>query len=266
MTRIIQLYAGTDPKLNRREYAQQRLFERILQGMLSIDSIDRMTAGEILRQVEAKDVTLSPTEKRLILNNVTDTYKFGLTDAVRTIPKQRPPPVDVLFRSPSGKAVNTLTDYVVDGLQRLGGDAKTRIADTLLEGYDKGETIPKLSSRIESVLGITSRSATRMARTTTNEVYNQAHMETYVEYDVPGVQYVAADDELTCPYCGALHGHIWALDDPGIVHPTTHFHCRCRLIAWMTKLPRARKVDEKIMSFYTGYRAQYMPIPILATA
>jgi SPP1 gp7 family putative phage head morphogenesis protein len=72
------------------------------------------------------------------------------------------------------------------------------------------------------------RSAEAIARTATNHISNQAHLEVYEANDdiVKGIEFVATLDENTTDICMALDGTVWAVGSPNIQAPPRHFRCR----------------------------------------
>lgn len=161
--------------------------------------------------------------------------------------------------------VDKLTDHTIGNLKFLTIDMQDRLSDTLKEGYRLGEGITDLRDRLVEVLDVEKGEAARDARTMTNEVYNQAHMQRYKEAGVPGVQFSAAKGENTCPVCRDLNGTVWAIDDPDIVRPPVHPSCKCRLLAYLDALPDdAGQVDSEVMDYYKSFRKKYWNVPAYA--
>lgn len=133
------------------------------------------------------------------------------------------------------------TKNVIYGLKDSLNNHKNEIQATMRAGFERGKSIPKLSSRLSHYFDNNRTASTRMARTVTNDVYNRAHLDRYEDSGmVDGVQYSAYLNERTSDICRMLNGTIWRLGDRGIIVPPSHFNCRSRLVPWFGGIPSKR--------------------------
>jgi len=139
------------------------------------------------------------------------------------------------------KLVNKYTQQSVAYMDFMAKDVQAKMNDSLQEGFLLGESVPKLTKRVESVWGSNKVRATRFARTQTNSVYNAAHVHTYTaEPLIECVQFVARLDSRVSEQCRSYDGTIWKLSDSSLRRPPLHFNCRSRLVAWPYSYPGNR--------------------------
>lgn len=261
--KIVQLYAGLDPQLNRLEGQQTRLFNRLVDTFTSDLSIsDRSDVRHIVRTLEDKRFTLSPSRKKLLEIGIQTVYDKGTQHADLLLRRRHRVVAAAIEDHPY---VKRLTRYAVEELEGIGEDLREKLIDSLWEGYQAGEGIRSLRNRVDAITASGRVSASRTARTTTSEVFNQSNIVRYAEAEVDGIQYLAAGEE-ACDICGALDKTIWAIGDPDLVHPPTHHNCRCTTIPWLGKLPGPRRIDSAVMDYYSDFRSKYMDLPLMATA
>jgi len=122
------------------------------------------------------------------------------------------------------------------------------IRKTLKEGMAEGESIYKLTKRVEEVFKIAKTSRAQMiARTETSRAANFATVEAYKQSGVvKAKKWLTAFDERTCGACKAMDGKIVSLnknffnkgdsymgiefDYDAVSHPPLHCSCRCTVI------------------------------------
>jgi len=163
------------------------------------------------------------------------------------------------------------TKSVIYGLNRSIQNNKNEIQATMRAGFEAGESIPHLTDRLTRYFDDNRASATRFARTVTNDVYNRAHLDRYEDSGVvDGVVFSAHIDDRTSDICRMLDGTIWALGDKDIQVPPMHFSCRSRLLAYMGSIPGKRDFAGEFGSDYvadatkvsTTFRSEYWnPMP-----
>lgn len=263
--KILELAAGIDPRLNARENRLRYLIERVLHDIgLSID-LDAPNAMMALADLDDQVRRLTgKTLYQLLLKYNASTFNLGYNDASGFVVRYHPP-TPAPFTAPIRQdLVERLTGHTVSFVRDITDDTRMRLSESLGQGYRLGEGTPKLSDRVQNVMGVEKNSANRLARTMTNETYNQAHMARYKEAGIPGVQYSAARRENVCPVCRALDGTIWAIDDPGIIRPPVHENCRCRITAWLRGLPGPRKIDQEVLDVYHEFRNERFQVPLYA--
>ena len=142
---------------------------------------------------------------------------------------------------------------VILGLEEALDGQTEAILEVILAEYEKGSSIPTISRGLVSYFDDNRAVADRMARTVTNDVYNRAHIERYVDSGVvDGVQFSAHIDDRTTDICAMLNGTIWAMGDPDIQVPPLHFNCRSRLVPYFGKIPGDRDFTEEFGSEFVA--------------
>lgn len=138
------------------------------------------------------------------------------------------------------------TTRLIYGLEQVANNQRNEIQAALRTLYEKGATATQISTRMERFFDDNRVAATRFARTATNDIYNSAHLARYEQSGVvDGVQYSAFIDTRTSDICRVLDQTIWALDDPGIQTPPSHFNCRSRIQPYFGKIPGKRDYSKQ---------------------
>lgn len=186
---------------------------------------------------------LRPAVKAKILSATSDIFDKGLSNAddeIRRALKRASAAIegDNPFEDEIKRA---FSDDTTEYMGFLSKDMQKEMNASLAEGHALGESIPKLSGRLEDTWKLNKVRAVRYARTQTNDVYNAAHMTRYssssvVEY----IQFSAHLDSRTSPICRMYHKTIWKKDDPAVQVPPLHFSCRSRLLPSFEKFPGER--------------------------
>jgi SPP1 gp7 family putative phage head morphogenesis protein len=131
-------------------------------------------------------------------------------------------------RAARGKVLGVPTTKAMQGVKDWS-DTKLRLAFT--EATLRGDSIDKLSGRVDEIMGVGQRAATRIARTNMTAIMNDAQMEVYdANADIIlGYRWHATFDRRTSAICASLHGRFWPLGEqpPG---PPAHPNCRSILI------------------------------------
>jgi len=98
---------------------------------------------------------------------------------------------------------------------------------TLAEGFELGESIPKLSKRVEAYYGEANKVRARMvARTETIAASNEGALQGYQELGVEKAEWYAAPDGRLCIECNANHTVEFNMKDTHGLIPA-HPNCRC---------------------------------------
>jgi len=84
-------------------------------------------------------------------------------------------------------------------------------------------------------------------------IRNGGYLRGLEESGADGWEWIAAEDERTCPACGALHGRIFGWDDPA---PPLHPRCRCRPVAFF----RPKTAEEEAESERVEKKASEKPL------
>ena len=97
----------------------------------------------------------------------------------------------------------------------------------LKNGLMKGESVASMSYKINNAMNKGLNVAYRLIRTESIHYLNESAIKGYENAGVKYVQWWCAEDERTCPRCGAIHGKIFKIGE----NPTTqHPNCRCTVI------------------------------------
>jgi SPP1 gp7 family putative phage head morphogenesis protein len=281
-------HGGLNHNLVRKEYLLSRTMQQVLARIAEGVDVGENNPTDALANFNDRRKSLTgPAFRALVYQYTNQTAIIGIHDADRLLARtrfKRPTPIGgkaKITPTPSikiptppalnsvlqgwGTVVDKITDHTLDHFDRIAGDFKDRLKDTLKEGYANGEGVRDLKNRVEDALGIDSRRATERARTLTMETYNQAHLVQYNEVGIPGVQFLAAGDERECDICGDLDGTIWTLDDSDIVRPPVHNYCRCTLLPYVEEVPAGSGlVSDETMDFCKSWREDYFDIPAYA--
>lgn len=175
--------------------------------------------------------------------------------------------VKVDWSSPIGDAtyedprIAKMAKAVIAGLEEsLDGQADD-ILNVIVAEYEKGSSTTNISKGLISYFDDNRATATRFARTVTNDVYNRAHIERYEDSGVvDGVQFSAHIDDVTSEICEMLNGTIYSLGDPDIQVPPLHFNCvvagtQVRTITGMQDI-ESLQINDLVLT----HRNRYMPI------
>lgn len=138
---------------------------------------------------------------------------------------------------------------VVYGVKGSLGNHKNEIQAVIRDRVEKGATSRQISGGLMHYFDDNRVAADRFARTTTNDVYNRAHLDRYEDSGVvDGVQFSAHIDTRTTDVCLMMNGTIWALGDSAIQVPPLHFSCRSRLVPYWGGIPKARNFKKEFGS------------------
>lgn len=231
-------------------------FRRILRQVVLIEPTDRYKQIDLETPIRSaannkrvrKEIALvmdtgiryayKGIDRALVKNTAAGAYAAADTQPDEDEVRQR---ANLLLAEWEDAAVNKYTEKTVEGMLFLARDAQDDLIETLRDGYYYGESIPKLRKRVQEVWNVTRPRAQRLARTMTNQVYNDAHHATYLtEPAVAAVQFDAHIDSRTSDICRMYNGTIWRKDDPAIQRPPLHFMCRSRLVVYVGGIPAER--------------------------
>jgi len=221
-------------------------------------SVIRAGLRRSLRNADPRDIPISirHAQDRLtdslydsLYAQIVSVYSEGYSSAGELIHRHAPRGTLLTAAAPvplEDPRIAKATKAVIYGLKDSLGNHKNEIQATMRDGFEKGESIPKLSNRLDRYFDNNRASSTRMARTVTNDTYNRAHLDRYEDSGVvDGVQYSAHVDERTTDICLMLNDTIWALGDKDIQVPPMHFNCRSRLVPYFGKIPGKRNFTEQ---------------------
>jgi len=114
--------------------------------------------------------------------------------------------------------------------KQVNGTTLERIRAALIEGFDEGEDIAKLTRRVTEVYGNEfRRRAATLARTEVIKASNEGALWRYEREGVEKAEFYAALDERTCEDCMGYHGNIYPIGEAHGLIPV-HPNCRCTYI------------------------------------
>lgn len=134
----------------------------------------------------------------------------------------------LIFTQADWRTLDSLKIRNLSVLKGITDDMSKDILRELSDGINAGESIPKLTKRIQDVAGVTRARAERIART---ESVNAAVDACRVRYEQAGVtefEYIAASDDRLCAICASYNGKIYKLTDNEHL-PPIHPNCRCAI-------------------------------------
>jgi SPP1 gp7 family putative phage head morphogenesis protein len=112
------------------------------------------------------------------------------------------------------------------GMQ-IGETLADDLAQSLAEGYQLGESISDLTTRVMDFFDDPVR-AERIARTETITASNQGALFGYQDAGLDQCEFYTAQDERTCDLCNSMNGMIFNLEyATNVITGSTHPDCRC---------------------------------------
>jgi SPP1 gp7 family putative phage head morphogenesis protein len=172
-----------------------------------------------------------------ITKAITTVHNTGYKDA-NTLIKNRMKTAAVIDKSTT---ILYIVKKLTDRLHEITENHKEEITEKLVQHQIEQFTYDQIVDDLLTFFDYDTIAASRFARTATNYVYNQAHLQRYKDTGiVPGVRYGAHIDARTSEICRMLNGTIWAVDDPNIIVPPSHFNCRSRILPYYGKIPGER--------------------------
>ena len=107
---------------------------------------------------------------------------------------------------------------------------KREIRRQLAEGFEQGESIPKLTRRIRGYFDDAyKRRAPMVARTEVISASNEGALRGYEEQGIEKVEFYPAPD--ACELCEGLAGEYPVADSHGMITGQTHPNCSCVFLA-----------------------------------
>ena len=197
-----------------------------------------------------------------MIKTVTTNYNAGYKDA-NTLIKNRMRTAAVVDKT---TVIMLIVKSLTDKLQHLTENSKEEIQEKLIQHQTEQFTYDQIVDDLIKFFDYDTVAASRFARTGTNYVYNQAHLNRYRDTGiVAGVRYAAHLDDRTSEICRMLNGTIWEIDDPNILTPPNHFNCRSRILPYFRGIPGERDytkdfepefiavAEETLKTFHTKY-------------
>ncbi len=158
--------------------------------------------------------------------------------------------VGIAWDIPPEAALNALGTMTIPFARKIVEREVAAIQDALKAGLAAGDSIPSLRERIKNTLddgmhvyddsGTLTRVvptdawAETVARTEVSRAMTAGLLDVYFAAGVARVQWIAAEDERTCPVCDDLDGSIVLLGQQfadGSSAPPEHPNCRCTIVS-----------------------------------
>lgn len=132
------------------------------------------------------------------------------------------------FLPPDQAAIARIQARNMMEIKGMSDELAKRMSRSLVEGFEKGETINLLTRRVKEVTDFGKQRAVTIARTETMRAVNSATKDRYERAGVTKVEWLTALDSRQCDECESLHGEVFDIDKvPDLpVHP----NCRCTVI------------------------------------
>lgn len=126
------------------------------------------------------------------------------------------------------EALEWLGSHMAWAAEEVGEKTASMLAKAIKEGFEAGESMDGIASRVKGVFDICSDSrALKIARTEVIMASNEGRLFGYEESGVvEKVEFYAALDERACPDCEDLHGTIFTMAEAHGIIPV-HPDCRC---------------------------------------
>lgn len=135
------------------------------------------------------------------------------------------------------KAVLTfLQAHTFENIMDMSEEIKNDLRAELERGIIGGESIPKLTARVEKVFDTTEARATAIARTEVNRAEGNGRLHAFKGSGLKGYKkkWVTHHDERTTPICKRLDGQVVGIEEnfkdakSGFEGPTNPAHVNCR--------------------------------------
>lgn len=131
--------------------------------------------------------------------------------------------------------VQEVLDELARRVRSVADTTREQIRELVGRQAAEGWSVEQLADEIARLGEISSLTrAELIARTETAAAYSRGSLLAYLESGVVGeVEWLTAEDELTCDICAPLNGtrvklgRVWP---GGIEHPPAHPNCRCALV------------------------------------
>ena len=192
-----------------------------------------------------------------ITRAITTVHNAGYKDA-NTLIKNRMKTAAVIDKSTT---ILYIVKKLTDRLHDITENHKEEITEKLVQHQTEQFTYDQIVDDLLTFFDYDTVAASRFARTATNHVYNQAHIQRYRDTGiVPGVRYAAHIDEVTSKICRMLNGTIWAVDDPTIIVPPSHFNCYVAGTKISTKNGEKNIEDIVIGDLVLTHKLIYKPV------
>jgi SPP1 gp7 family putative phage head morphogenesis protein len=145
-------------------------------------------------------------------------YELGIRTAEKDSGKQ------LTFKLEDYDTVAFLDEKNVDLLLTVSAELTGRIKSSIRLGVVKGESIAKITKRLEEIEDLYDNRIETIARTEVSNAVNMGRLNGYEQAGIEEVEWLAADD--ACPECAAKDGKIMSIQESQGEIPL-HPNCRC---------------------------------------
>lgn len=192
-----------------------------------------LSADDLFKSVQQlADITITQKSEIIAMAAARLAYLHGQKWADRALALRglRNPATGItkpFYLPPEQAAIDKIKARNLMEIKGMSDELAKRMSRTLVEGFEKGETVNLLTRRIKEVSDFGKNRSVLIARTETMRAVNSAAKDRYERNGVEKVEWLAAWDDRTCPECESLNGKIFNLGEaPDLpVHPA----CRCTL-------------------------------------
>ncbi len=210
------------------EHDLVKLFKKAEKGEITL------TEGHTIRHLAGlkKDIekivsNLAQEEEKQLKTALKKHYKAVYEGVYKELP-------DVSFASVNQRVIEKALSFPWSGADFSDAIWKNKtllsytLNTALTRSLVRGTSMGGLAKEINGVMDSGYKNALRLARTETMHYLNDSALKAYKDAGVERVQFWAAEDERTCPECGALHGREFPIGKAPIlpIHP----NCRCTYI------------------------------------
>lgn len=163
-------------------------------------------------------------------------YQRGMRNADTALRKQGvdvgPVEISAAFNMPvHQQQVQNLYTRVLSEWEGIVAAVEQQVARELANGFAQGDGVYKIAKRIsDRIESVGKKRATDLARTEVIRASADGALNRYEQYGVDEVageaEFLATDDERTCPICEGLDGNVYTIAEARGLIPQ-HVRCRC---------------------------------------
>lgn len=234
-----EMHDNLESYLNTLDQRYRYIYESLMIDFIQVlnsddltDSFKRARLSSLITQTEAQLLSLGVEVNLELKQKLSDIYDVT-QKAHDEILAKIAAPKQIFNVLPNG-AIGAASAFNYGGysFETSINKAITKTGESLnqilIEGLAKGWGIPEFTKEIQNKMDSGAYYAKRIARTETSRVYNEAASQSYRDYGVTRVEWLATLERRTCERCAAKHGKKYKIDNvpPIPLHP----HCRCTTV------------------------------------
>lgn len=194
--------------------------------------LDRLSVYQSqLELLKLEIMSTAPNNESLIKRNLDEVAQFTYSDHQKALSQRG---VSTTFASLDKRGMNAILNS-----SWYGGNYSSRIwtntqvlavkLPTVLGGaIQSGQSYQKTAKQIKDLFDVSNYNATRLVRTESNYIFNQATVQSYIDSGIERYEYTAILDGRTSEICTGLDGQIYKVKDAvaGVNYPPMHPNCR----------------------------------------